>query len=104
MPVTKPVTKLGRCRYCGAVIQQPATGRARQFCSDTHRQRAHQRRRAGIQAVYHRRQSDEWATPRDRWAEWNAEFGFTLDAAATADNALCDRFFTIEEDLSLIHI
>ncbi|WP_165907113.1 DNA N-6-adenine-methyltransferase [Gibbsiella quercinecans] len=28
----------------------------------------------------------------------NKEFSFTLDAAASADNALCSRFWTAEED------
>lgn len=50
-------------------------------------------------AVYHRRQSDEWATPRDRFAEWTGEFGpFDLDAAATPENAVCERYFTMEDD------
>jgi phage N-6-adenine-methyltransferase len=48
--------------------------------------------------VYHRHQKDEWATPRDRFREWNREFRFTLDAAATASNALCRRFFTADDD------
>lgn len=31
--------------------------------------------------------------------EWNEAFGpFTLDAAATAENALCERYFTVEDD------
>lgn len=86
-----------RCPECGAIIAQPSTGRPRRFCSSTCRQRAHRRRRQI--PVYHRRQSDEWATPRDRFAEWAAELGpFDLDAAATAENALCDRFFTAEDD------
>lgn len=50
-------------------------------------------------AVYHRSRSDEWATPRDRFAEWTVEFGpFELDAAATHENALCGRYFTMEDD------
>src|ERR1700722_2755227 len=50
------------------------------------------------QPAYLSSKSDEWATPRDRFAEWDAEFGFTLDVAATAENALCDRYFTPEDD------
>lgn len=49
-------------------------------------------------AVCHEHKTDEWTTPRDRWREWHHEFRFTLDAAATAENALCRRFFTIADD------
>jgi len=83
---------------CGYPIQQPITGRPRIFCKNACRQRAHIRRRTRTRPVYFSRESDEWATPRDRWAEWNTEFGFTLDAAATADNALCSTYFTREDD------
>jgi phage N-6-adenine-methyltransferase len=49
--------------------------------------------------VWHSRKSDEWSTPQDRFAEWEAEFGpFTLDVAATAENALCERYFTADDD------
>lgn len=41
---------------------------------------------------------DEWRTPPDIFALLNDEFGFTIDAAATADNALCKRYFTAEDD------
>ena len=34
----------------------------------------------------------EWATPQDFFDKMNAEFGFTLDAAATAENAKCARY------------
>ena len=99
MTVTKPVTKRRRCGSCGAAIAQPPTGRPRQFCNAACRNRAHRRRQSRQPTkVYHRSQSDEWATPRDRWVEWNDEFGFTLDAAATVENALCERFFTAEDD------
>lgn len=97
MTVTKPVTKPRRCKACGTRISQPTTGRPREFCDDACRQRAHRRRAA--RPVWHSRQSDEWATPRDRFAEWDQEFGpFTLDAAATADNALCENFYTAADD------
>lgn len=33
--------------------------------------------------------SDEWATPQDFFVALDAEFRFTLDAAATRDNAKC---------------
>lgn len=40
----------------------------------------------------------DWRTPRDLFDQLDAEFGFTLDAAASANNALCDRFYTAEDD------
>jgi site-specific DNA-methyltransferase (adenine-specific) len=40
----------------------------------------------------------EWATPQDFYDALDREFGFTLDVAASADNAKCDRYFTEAED------
>lgn len=40
----------------------------------------------------------EWATPQAFFDTLDARFGFTLDVAATADNAKCDRYFTKEQD------
>jgi site-specific DNA-methyltransferase (adenine-specific) len=48
--------------------------------------------------VYHRSQRQDWATPVDLFAKLDAEFHFTLDAAASAENAKCQRYFTIAED------
>ena len=43
--------------------------------------------------------NDEWETPRGLFERLAAEFGpFDLDAAATAENALCDRYITGEQD------
>ena len=100
--LTKPVTKARhrqrRCP-CGRRFNLAATGRPRRFCSDACRQRAHRRKHTAKPAVWHRRQSDEWATPRDRFDEWDREFGpFTLDVAATAENAMCEQYFTIQDD------
>lgn len=39
-----------------------------------------------------------WATPQDFYDELNREFHFTLDPCATADNAKCEKFFTVEDD------
>lgn len=50
------------------------------------------------QSVHFSSASDEWATPGDLFAVLDREFGFTLDAAATAENAKCARFFTKEDD------
>lgn len=37
---------------------------------------------------------DEWATPQELFDQLNAEFHFGLDAAASPDNAKCDRYLT----------
>jgi len=42
--------------------------------------------------------SSNWETPTDLFDELNLEFGFTLDAAASDDNALCDDYYTREQD------
>lgn len=85
-----------KCVVCRvADIEQPVTGRPRLTCSDACRKAKQRMKRP---KVYHRSQSDEWSTPRERWAEWDREFGFTLDAAATADNALCDQFYTLQDN------
>lgn len=41
---------------------------------------------------------DSWATPRKLFDALNEEFGFVLDAAASDSNALCDDYFTIDDD------
>jgi phage N-6-adenine-methyltransferase len=38
------------------------------------------------------RDTDDRRTPAPLWDPLHAEFGFTLDAAATADNTKCERF------------
>lgn len=40
----------------------------------------------------------DWRTPPELFRQLDREFGFTLDAAATADNALCLRYFDEEAD------
>lgn len=40
---------------------------------------------------------DRW-TPLNLWIPWNDRWQFTLDAAASDDNHLCDRYFTLEDD------
>ena len=42
--------------------------------------------------------SDEWETPWHVFRRLDSEFGFTVDAAATADNAKCGRFWTKDDD------
>lgn len=40
----------------------------------------------------------DWATPPALFAALDAEFGFTLDAAALPHNAKCARYFTPADD------
>jgi phage N-6-adenine-methyltransferase len=41
--------------------------------------------------------ADDRRTPREWWEKWSAEFGpFTLDAAASHENALCKDYYTVE--------
>lgn len=42
--------------------------------------------------------SNEWATPNDFYALLDAEFHFTLDPCATADNAKCLIYYTAEDN------
>jgi len=39
---------------------------------------------------------DQWETPADLYAQLDAEFGFTLDPCASAENAKCAKYFTYE--------
>lgn len=41
---------------------------------------------------------DVRGAPRDLFSLLDAEFGFTVDVAASPDNALCPRYFTEETD------
>lgn len=40
----------------------------------------------------------EWGTPDWIFDPLNEEFGFTLDAAASDENALCEDYYTKEDD------
>lgn len=42
--------------------------------------------------------TDLWATPQWLFDDFNAEFGFTLDACALPSNAKCAKYFTPEAD------
>lgn len=42
--------------------------------------------------------TDEWATPQDFFDALNAEFHFTLDVCATAENAKCEAYYSREMD------
>ena len=41
---------------------------------------------------------DDWETPRWLFDELNSVWNFTLDAASSDENALCERHFTKEDD------
>ncbi|KEF35509.1 adenine methyltransferase [Deinococcus sp. RL] len=49
-------------------------------------------------AVHYSSEKHDWTTPRSFFDELNAEFNFTLDAAASPHNALCSRYFTEADD------
>ena len=42
--------------------------------------------------------TDEWATPQDFFDALDKEFHFSLDVAATKENAKCAKFYTAEDD------
>jgi phage N-6-adenine-methyltransferase len=44
------------------------------------------------------RDSPEWETPQEVFDALDREFHFTLDVAATAENAKCGRYFDAETD------
>ncbi len=44
-------------------------------------------------SVHFSSETDEWPTPGNLFAELDAEFRFTLDVCASADNAKCERYF-----------
>jgi phage N-6-adenine-methyltransferase len=50
------------------------------------------------QRVYHKSKKHDWETPWPVFREYDAEFHFTLDVCATAENTKCARFFSPEVD------
>ncbi len=42
--------------------------------------------------------TSEWSTPQATFDALDAEFHFTLDPCASAENAKCERYFTKEDD------
>jgi site-specific DNA-methyltransferase (adenine-specific) len=43
-------------------------------------------------------EAQDWETPRYIFAALNTEFGFTVDACATADNAKLERYWTEKDN------
>jgi phage N-6-adenine-methyltransferase len=72
------------------------TGRPREYCSQACRQAAYHK--GTRRSVHFSSASCEWSTPPDLFAKLHQEFGFTLDACATAENAKCARYFTRKDD------
>ena len=48
--------------------------------------------------VHYSSKSNEWETPADLFNKLDAEFNFTLDPCATANNAKCQKFYTLEQN------
>lgn len=42
--------------------------------------------------------SQEWETPQDFFDRLDEEFHFTLDAAATSENAKCRQYYTLQDN------
>lgn len=53
---------------------------------------------AEMQSVFLRSQTVEWPTEQGFFDQLDREFGFTVDVAANADNAKCERFYDIDSD------
>ena len=49
-------------------------------------------------SVHFSSKTDLWATPQDFFDRYNAQYNFELDVCASAENAKCQRYFTIEND------
>ncbi len=49
-------------------------------------------------SVHFSSNTDLWSTPDSLFAELTAEFAFTLDVCATAENAKCAAYFTKDDD------
>jgi phage N-6-adenine-methyltransferase len=51
-----------------------------------------------VNDVHYSSKTVEWETPQDFFDKLNAEFSFTLDACASAENAKCSKFYTLREN------
>lgn len=49
-------------------------------------------------AYHHAPETVEWETPQAFFDALDAEFHFALDVCATAENAKCERYFTVADD------
>ena len=48
--------------------------------------------------VHYMSRSNEWTTPPDLFNKLNLKYNFTLDPCCTKESALCDKYYTIEDD------
>ena len=48
--------------------------------------------------VHFSSKTNEWRTPKKLFDELDQSYKFTLDPCCTKESALCDKFYTIEED------
>ena len=48
--------------------------------------------------VHFSSKTDMWATPQEFFDKYNNKYKFSTDVCATAENAKCPYFFTVEQD------
>lgn len=79
--------------------ERPSTSAERQRVYALKRQQEFEAlRQHHAMKVYHQSKRHDWETPPEVFAEYDREFGFTLDACASPQNAKCTRFFTPEDN------
>lgn len=91
----------GWCQGCAARLED-GSRRHRQSCSARCRKRRERwrtlPRSEALSRLYRIRTGDLWRTPPPVFESLHAEWGFSLDCAATADDALCPVFIGPWED------
>ena len=48
--------------------------------------------------VHYMSESNEWTTPPEFFDKLNSKYKFTLDPCCTKESALCNKYYTIEDD------
>jgi len=86
--------KTRKCKRCQATYEYRRSTSL--YCSSACR--VAQSRARKKRSVHFRSETDDWATPHKLFDELDREYGFTLDVCASADNAKCERFYTIADD------
>jgi phage N-6-adenine-methyltransferase len=97
-----------RCRVCRGKF--PAERNDAKTCGSVCRQKGYRKRlsvtrkaakkrlKSVTDNVHFSSRTDEWATPTDTFAALDAEFHFTVDVCANAENAKCPIFFSQADD------
>ena len=67
-------------------------------CGRTKENRRGRKRRQTMNSSLLSSKKQDWCTPKEFFDVLDAEFHFTLDAAATKKNAKCSAYFTPEDD------